>query len=747
MKQKISSRNKILIAAILLGIFLVGAIVSIVLVLAASTQNVSSNIRIAYIADGVGAKIKANYAIVPQDITLDVSKTSMKTTAGSEEIVFNISNNQKIEEIAPEGDIVLNPQNQTIVFEYVFENIAESAFSLELTAEPTAVNMTETYYVSNAPLDENAYQTRITKTSLEPQSMTYYGQKLYVYIMAKVTNENLTASYDGGFVWNMQSQDTININLNNGGSVSTLRVIPNTITGLEDIAMPCIEVENASDTSAFIGYYTQENGGGTKYINQFGTSVHTADLAEGTTLYAYTDTVMTITDGTMTLTEAGKKLTEVVVPDSVTEIGENTFKDNTTVESVVVSNSVTTIADNAFEGCTNLTSVTYSDGTSIAYADSTISLESIGNYAFKNCINLKTIKIPSSVKSIGIGAFEVCVALDNVVFENANYWTLSDVSDDLGNDIGYLDKTKIAKLLKGEYATKYLIYDAWSAVRYPQTYVGETLNTTLKSEYIKLANSESSALIETGKTYTIYKHGNIEICKEYRYQDSDYVRLESALPYTSNTKDVRFLNSSGGGSIITGEEYWFKVEPIEFDDFTLSDGTKVKMAKMVLASNRVNMQEGTNPNNWATSSLRDYLNGVFARESGLENVAKEYTQYSTAYEYSSPAEFIENGMQVTDKVWLADCSQIQEFYGTANSSNKELRKVATDFARATRTYYMDSYFKVLNGVEEYSTLYWLRSTVTNEDIINSIFRCHPNGGFNTGTCDGSSPGLCPVFAY
>ena len=61
---------------------------------------------------------------------------------------------------------------------------------------------------------------------------------------------------------------------------------------------------------------------------------------------------------------------------------------------------VTSIGDDAFKNCTSLTSVVIGDF-----------VTSIGSYAFSNCTSLKKIEIPDSVKSIGHHAFFNCTSL------------------------------------------------------------------------------------------------------------------------------------------------------------------------------------------------------------------------------------------------------------------------------------------------------------------------------------------------
>ena len=88
---------------------------------------------------------------------------------------------------------------------------------------------------------------------------------------------------------------------------------------------------------------------------------------------------------------SSKNLTSVVIPDSVTTIGDRAFYSNN-LTSVVIPDSVTTIGNYAFSQ-NNLTSVTIGN-----------SVTTIGNYAFSQN-NLTSLIIPDSVTTIGNRAF------------------------------------------------------------------------------------------------------------------------------------------------------------------------------------------------------------------------------------------------------------------------------------------------------------------------------------------------------
>lgn len=87
----------------------------------------------------------------------------------------------------------------------------------------------------------------------------------------------------------------------------------------------------------------------------------------------------------------------LVIPEGVTEIGEDAFGDCMSLKSVIIPESVTEIGGGAFIGCESLASVTIPD-----------SVTKIGEYAFAGCYSLKSVTIPASVKNIEEGAFMDC---------------------------------------------------------------------------------------------------------------------------------------------------------------------------------------------------------------------------------------------------------------------------------------------------------------------------------------------------
>ncbi len=91
----------------------------------------------------------------------------------------------------------------------------------------------------------------------------------------------------------------------------------------------------------------------------------------------------------------------------VTRIGNGAFSNKSWIKSVVIPDSITTIGSNAFKDCIDLTSVNFLPNSQ---------LSSIGDYAFSNCISLTSITIPDSVTEIWHFTFAYCSALTSIDF-------------------------------------------------------------------------------------------------------------------------------------------------------------------------------------------------------------------------------------------------------------------------------------------------------------------------------------------
>jgi len=105
--------------------------------------------------------------------------------------------------------------------------------------------------------------------------------------------------------------------------------------------------------------------------------------------------------------KAKTTLVSIILPNSLTSIGEYAFRLCENIKSIYIGNSITNIGREAFEGCSGLTTVTMGP-----------SVTTIQRDAFHYCYALKNITFSENITYIGEDAFTHS-AVDKVVFPNS----------------------------------------------------------------------------------------------------------------------------------------------------------------------------------------------------------------------------------------------------------------------------------------------------------------------------------------
>ena len=96
-------------------------------------------------------------------------------------------------------------------------------------------------------------------------------------------------------------------------------------------------------------------------------------------------------------------MTELILPNSVTSIGDSAFEGCSGLTELTLPNGVRSIGDYAFYGCSGLTELTLPNG-----------VRSIGDSAFSGCSGLTELTLPNGVTSIGESAFKNCSGLSKI---------------------------------------------------------------------------------------------------------------------------------------------------------------------------------------------------------------------------------------------------------------------------------------------------------------------------------------------
>ena len=102
-----------------------------------------------------------------------------------------------------------------------------------------------------------------------------------------------------------------------------------------------------------------------------------------------------------------KSLKEIILPTSITFIGEGAFVGCSNLSNIVIPENVTKISKYSFQDCSHLSKVTMSN-----------SISEIEEYAFAGCVELNDIVLSASLTQIKNGLFKGCSGLESIIIED-----------------------------------------------------------------------------------------------------------------------------------------------------------------------------------------------------------------------------------------------------------------------------------------------------------------------------------------
>ena len=270
--------------------------------------------------------------------------------------------------------------------------------------------------------------------------------------------------------------------------------------------------------------------------------------------------------------------TEILIPTTynglpVVSVEASAFLNNTAITSVVLPDSITSIGENAFNGCESLTSVTFGKNSQ---------LSSIGPGAFNYCYSLESITIPESVTNIGSEAFNYCCGLRSVTFgENSQLTSIGDYAF-LGcySLESITIPASVTSIGEWAFVECYRLVEVWNLSK---------LNITAGSEdngyvgyYAKRVETEpSESYVYTDENgYVIYYDGKVKALINYTGNETkltipdDITELNCfALSDCYNITSVTFGENSQLTSIGDGAFNWCEsLESITIPDSVTSIG-------------------------------------------------------------------------------------------------------------------------------------------------------------------------------
>ena len=388
--------------------------VAIVSVWAVSQANVTMGGTVGFKADNVHAKISAEITGMDENPTLPTLIFSEGKDASKETEIEKWNN----------LNLVFNTAGTPIEIEVTVENLSgERALYAKIDDQIGVVaNLTKT--VTSSSQDalgryiEVPIRSSISYTiTLSPTNPNSSVNGLYEYLITLVDESEATG------IQIQASANQTDLGQVTGG-------------GTFDLGDTVTLVATSSDSNTFLAWATSTDPSTMEILSTSSAYSFELTMDSPRTYYALfnsTETEQTVGELKYTIYE-DVKLAEVtdttsdslsgaleipsVVPSGensykVYSIGNNAFKNCSSLTSITIPEGVTSIGNTVFQACRSLTSITIAEG-----------VTSIGTQAFWECVSLTSITLPSTLTSFGSQAFQACSSLEALYGTGNSYYTI-----------------------------------------------------------------------------------------------------------------------------------------------------------------------------------------------------------------------------------------------------------------------------------------------------------------------------------
>lgn len=240
--------------------------------------------------------------------------------------------------------------------------------------------------------------------------------------------------------------------------------------------------------------------------------------------------VVNVADGTLLVNGSAfldcKNIEEVILPDSITDIGRHAFHNCSHLKRVKMGRYTKIIRDYAFAGCHSLESVFLGEV-----------LYKIGVGAFNGCVTLKELTLPNTLRQLEKWAFSGCVQLSIKlpermdILENHALYKIKRLA------VHYYSKNTLNAFVTpiAEASVKYYAYDTMSTATVLEVRGAKAPLVIPNNVYIhspSVINENIKKYLETGeeKYAALFQYGVLESTQESaailhaKYHDTPYVK-------------------------------------------------------------------------------------------------------------------------------------------------------------------------------------------------------------------------------
>ena len=155
-------------------------------------------------------------------------------------------------------------------------------------------------------------------------------------------------------------------------------------------------------------------------------------------------------------------LKEIVLPNSLTDLGTGCFANQTSLEKINIPNSIKIISSYAFYNCDKLYYISFPKSVRIIESNAfekcatlpEVKLQNvryIGERAFQNCYNLKSIEIDGDIPDLLAYTFDGCFNLQNVKLTD----NIKVIEHSAFRNCKYIDRNKIYANVESPHAYKW----------------------------------------------------------------------------------------------------------------------------------------------------------------------------------------------------------------------------------------------------------------------------------------------------
>ena len=354
-----NSKKKFIISMLVVSFVLLSIIATVAIAFALTQQTIKTSLNIGYTVEDIDGTATATFTIggVTENLTAmkgtQVIGDTLVFKAGDKEDAGNL--------MFPEDALALTSQNDNVVIQYTYTNSGSKHYvaSMSLDSNIDQENMKIEYSINGTDYSEQRYAVVVPAGAINRS----YWVKISIKDKAK------SASCTGDFKW--------------------------LLTGCD---------EQSKDYLTISSLLFQE----TEVPGEYQASIESP----------------------------GEYIGEIIFPSkvvgyNVTQIAESPLPDNqkALVKKVTIPDSITSINDNAFKDFTEIEYVTLDqNNVSVSSAAQASGLIKIGSSAFENCSSLRNFIIPSTIERIGAKAFKDCSALNEINIKNTEGWLVADSS-------------------------------------------------------------------------------------------------------------------------------------------------------------------------------------------------------------------------------------------------------------------------------------------------------------------------------